>query len=189
MKDEAKKKQKASGNALLLRELVGAFVQKPDAITVAVEDVPGGEMLCFRVDRNDHPRVVGAMGKHIQALRTIFRFIEAREGRKVQLMLLEPNAGRREPTQPFVPNMDWNPQPVRDVLNALLAKIFTKPFEVEITSAEETSNIEIRSEESEQEICEALSDYLQPIFHAIGKQQGRQIYVSAAQPVPIAMKK
>jgi predicted RNA-binding protein YlqC (UPF0109 family) len=169
----------------LLRDIVGAFTRHPADVSISIEK--RGEtstMITLEVNRDDYPRVFGGQGRHIQALRTIFAFIGAREERQIRLLLVEPRKGVRQGNLPFKPNLEWQADKVLELLRQILDRIFTKPFEVEAMSAEETTNVEIRVDPSEQKIMDALEPSLQPIFHAIGKSEGRQLYIETPEPVP-----
>lgn len=169
----------------LLREIISAFIRHPGDLRLETQS--RGErstIIEIEVNRDDYPRVFGGQGRHIQALRNIFAFIAAREERKTRLMLLEPKTGVREGHLPFKANLDWKPDKVLDLLRKILGRIFTKPFNVEEISAGETTDIEVNVDQTEQNIIDALIPSLQPIFHAIGKSEGRQLYIKIPEQVP-----
>lgn len=173
----------------LLRELINAFIRHPRDLRI--ETQKRGEksvMIQIEINRDDYPRVFGGQGRHIQALRNIFAFIAAREERKIHLMLLEPKMGVREGHLPFKANLDWKPDKVFGLLREILGRVFTKPFELDDISAEETTDVEVKVDPSEQKIIDALIPSLQPIFHAIGKSEGRQLYIKIPEQVPIMSK-
>jgi predicted RNA-binding protein YlqC (UPF0109 family) len=173
------------GDEDLLRDIVSAFIRFPEEINIETERRgENSTMMKLEVHRDDYPRVFGGQGRHRQALVTIFAFIGAREERQIKFMLLESKKGVRQGNLPFKANLDWKPDKTLDLLRKILRRIFTKPFEVEALSAEETTNIEIRVDPSETNIIDALEPSLEPIFHAIGKNQGRQLYLEAPEPVP-----
>lgn len=172
----------------LLREITAALARYPADITVTTKSL-GGEntMMDLDVNKADYGSVHGSMGKHLQALRTIFQFIGARQDRKIKIMLLEPTKGQREERLPFTPNHHWNERNIMDLLNRILIRILRRPFAMVALSAEQpdaTTTIEITADPAEQAVIEALTTALQPLFHAIGKKEGRQLYVEAPAAVP-----
>ena len=75
--------------AELLEYLARQLVDEPDAVRVApVED---GDMLVLRlhVAEDDLGKVIGRQGRIARALRTIVRAGSAREGRRVQLEIVD----------------------------------------------------------------------------------------------------
>jgi predicted RNA-binding protein YlqC (UPF0109 family) len=75
--------------AELLEYLARQLVDEPDA--VRVEPVDDGDMLVLRlhVAEDDLGKVIGRQGRIARALRTIVRAGSAREGRRVQLEIVD----------------------------------------------------------------------------------------------------
>ncbi len=75
--------------AELLEYLARQLVDEPDA--VRVEPVEDGDMLVLRlhVAEDDLGKVIGRQGRIARALRTIVRAGSAREGRRVQLEIVD----------------------------------------------------------------------------------------------------
>jgi predicted RNA-binding protein YlqC (UPF0109 family) len=180
-------------NEIMLRDLVGAFVQYPAGVrTTSALDEGGGETLTLAVRAEDQPRVWGQGGRHIQALRTIFQFIGAREERRITLILLEPaERARGAPQQPFTPSMDWDSAPTVALLARVLRRVLRKEFTTQAyspsaraleaaglptaSSMDYETRIDVAPDAAEQVLCAGIVEYLKPIFHAIGKNQGREV--------------
>lgn len=194
-------------NAALLRDIVAAYTTRGDAIEIVSEPNARGELLKLRVDKGDHAKVVGGGGKQIQALRTIFQFIGARDGQTLRLVLLEPD---REGDQPWSPpktgpfarsrpdldeeaasrmlgagEADYDPEATLSLLDKLLARVLAKKHRTDIYAAEDKVHLEIYPHADEATLAEALATYAAPIFHAIGKRMGRDLYLEAKPVVPI----
>jgi predicted RNA-binding protein YlqC (UPF0109 family) len=75
--------------AELLEYLARQLVDEPDA--VRVEPVDDGDLLVLRlhVAGDDLGKVIGRQGRIARALRTIVRAGSAREGRRVQLEIVD----------------------------------------------------------------------------------------------------
>lgn len=185
-------------NEALLRDLVSAFVAYPKEIETKSDlDAAGNETLTLKVHGNDQPRVWGQGGRHIQALRTMFQFIGARDDRRITLLLVEPRWSRsvRPDPQPFRPNDQWDATETVALLNRLLSRILRKPFTISAyspaeralaeaglsiqSSADYTSILEIDPDSTERNVVDALLNYARPIFHAIGKNNGRELKLDA----------
>ncbi len=179
MKNE--KKELTSDNAELLRGLVGAFIGRPKDVKITSKLDRAGEILVLQVHREDHSRVVGSLGRHIQALRTIFEFIGARDNVAIRVLLLDQAEGRGGPMLEFKANMSWSASPMTQLLRQLLKRILRREFTIEITSVADTTNVLVKTHAGDQELAEALGPYLQPIFRAIGKQQGRRVYLDVGK--------
>jgi predicted RNA-binding protein YlqC (UPF0109 family) len=178
-------------NQTLLRELVEALVQYPKSVKIKRQQQPdNGELMTLEVHSADLPRVFGGQGRHIQALRTIFQFIGARDEHRVRLLLIEPHARvAGAPLTPFVSNPDWKPEPVRVLLERVLNRVLAKPPQLDIYSGEGMTMIDIYADKDDEALCDGLTEYLKPIFHAIGKNQGRELFLESKQSIEIKRSK
>lgn len=190
-------------NAALLREIVSAYTTRPEAIEIEVKPNPRGELMQLRVAAQDHAKVIGGGGKQIQALRTIFEIIGARDKRSVKLVLLEPDRGGetygvREPrARPDLdyevaqrllePDSDgeYDPEATLALLDKVLARVLVKEHRTDIYDAEDKVHLEVHPSADEKELAELLVEYAAPIFHAIGKRMGRDLYLETKPVVPI----
>lgn len=73
----------------LLNFILEAIVQKPDKITLESTEKDGLVNLTLSVDKEDMGRVIGKNGKIIKAIRTILRIRALKEGKRVNLTLVE----------------------------------------------------------------------------------------------------
>lgn len=158
----------------LLREIVNEFTRNHKALHIEIEK-PG--IIVMQSCRDDHPRIVGASGRNIQAIRTIFQFVGARRKEKLNIILNEPDSGQRQPIVPYEPNPDWKPDVVIALIDKILKKILASPFEAEAIGAKATTLLKLSVSKEDERILEILQPALQTIFHAIGRAQGHALHV------------
>jgi predicted RNA-binding protein YlqC (UPF0109 family) len=75
--------------AELLEDLARRLVDEPDAVRVEQVDEEGALVLRLHVAEADRGKVIGRQGRIARALRTIVRAGAAREGRRVQLEIVD----------------------------------------------------------------------------------------------------
>lgn len=69
----------------LLEYLARSLVDKPDAVSVEVEEDEDEIALILTVDESDMGRVIGRDGRIANAIRSLLRVAAARDGRHVEL--------------------------------------------------------------------------------------------------------
>jgi uncharacterized protein len=69
----------------LLEYLARSLVDKPDAVSVEVEEDEDEVALILTVDESDMGRVIGRDGRIANAIRSLLRVAAARDGRHVEL--------------------------------------------------------------------------------------------------------
>jgi uncharacterized protein len=72
-----------------LEYVARSLVEKPDAVEVEVEEEEGEISLLLTVDEADMGRVIGRDGRIANAIRSLLRVMGAREGRHVELEILD----------------------------------------------------------------------------------------------------
>jgi uncharacterized protein len=75
--------------AELLAELARRLVDEPDAVRVEQVEEDGALVLRLHVAEGDRGKVIGRQGRIARALRTVVRAGSAREGRRVQLEIVD----------------------------------------------------------------------------------------------------
>lgn len=73
----------------LLTFILEAIVEKPEQVNITVKEDNGIVNIDFSVDKEDMGRVIGKNGKVIKAIRNVLRILALKEGKKVNLVLLE----------------------------------------------------------------------------------------------------
>lgn len=73
----------------LLKFILSAIVQKPEKISVSETEDEGNISLNFSVDKEDIGRVIGKGGNIIKAIRNVLRIKALKQGKKVNLNLVE----------------------------------------------------------------------------------------------------
>ena len=71
----------------LLVSIVKGLVEKPDAVTVTVDEKNEEDIIVYHlhVDEDDMGRVIGRQGRIAKAIRTVMRAAAARNEEKVQV--------------------------------------------------------------------------------------------------------
>ena len=71
----------------LLVSIVKGLVEKPDAVTVTVDEKNEEDIIVYHlhVDEDDMGRVIGRQGRIAKAIRTVMRAAAARSKEKVQV--------------------------------------------------------------------------------------------------------
>ncbi|MBI1919014.1 KH domain-containing protein [Candidatus Microgenomates bacterium] len=72
-----------------LEFIVKAIVQKTEQITIAQDEVDGIINLNLTVAKDDMGRIIGKNGKIIKAIRNVLRIQALKEGKRVNLTLVE----------------------------------------------------------------------------------------------------
>jgi predicted RNA-binding protein YlqC (UPF0109 family) len=72
----------------LVEFIVKAIVNKPDEVVITEEQSDGGVLLKLQVDSEDMGRVIGKQGRVVQAMRTLLRVVAAKEGTRVELVVM-----------------------------------------------------------------------------------------------------
>jgi uncharacterized protein len=75
--------------AELLEDLARRLVDEPDAVRVEQIEEDGTLVLRLHVAEADRGKVIGRQGRIARALRTVVRAGSAREGRRVQLEIVD----------------------------------------------------------------------------------------------------
>jgi uncharacterized protein len=75
--------------AELLEDLARRLVDEPDAVRVEQVEEDGTLVLRLHVAEADRGKVIGRQGRIARALRTVVRAGAAREGRRVQLEIVD----------------------------------------------------------------------------------------------------
>jgi predicted RNA-binding protein YlqC (UPF0109 family) len=75
--------------AELLADLARRLVDEPDAVRVEQVEEDGTLVLRLHVAEADRGKVIGRQGRIARALRTVVRAGSAREGRRVQLEIVD----------------------------------------------------------------------------------------------------
>lgn len=71
-----------------LEYVARSLVEKPDAVWVEVEEEDDETVLTLGVDQEDMGRVIGRDGRIANALRDLLRVMAARNGRRVELEIV-----------------------------------------------------------------------------------------------------
>lgn len=174
----------------LLRELILSFTRHGEDLQTTGATLSTSIALTIQAHRDDHSKIVGQLGQHIWALQTIFDFIGSAMGTRIRVTLLEPGVGEKLPLTPFQNDPKWEPKKVLMLATGILDIVLKKPYAMEAIGNNGQTTIEIKPDKAERlkllnEDSKERNDFgeaLQYIFHAIGKSQGRIIYIEVIDP-------
>jgi len=173
---------------LAFRRLLLSFIQYPDDLNLKIEVSGATIFISCQVNRDDHPKLVGSKGTHIWAMQTLVRAIadKYREyNLKIEFRLLEPVVGEKKDLTKFQPNEKWNSKNVVETLREICSLTFADPVEILVSERDTHYSTQIRIIASERERARLQGDLRQALhylFHAIGKSQGRLIYIYEHNP-------
>jgi predicted RNA-binding protein YlqC (UPF0109 family) len=172
----------------LLRDLCRGFTSHHAELAVHGADVSHTKaILAIRCHPFDFPKLVGGKGKHHRAIQTIFSTIGQRLGRDMEFTLLPVERREKQPDE-FRADEQWNPEPMRKLLDRVLAMAFgATACSLELTHDGDVSTFVVNCPE---DVFGRIDFHLavHAIFHAIGKTQGRLVHVEfkAAEAAVIA---
>jgi predicted RNA-binding protein YlqC (UPF0109 family) len=175
---------------LLLRETILSYTKHGDRLETTGASLSTSIAFTVQAHRDDHSKIVGAKGQHIWALQTIFDFIGRSIGTRVRVTLLEPAFGEKLPLTPYQADPKWKPEKVLGLIRRILDLVLVAHYELKAEGESQTT-IEIkptmidrprllRMDNSEKN---DFGEALHYIFHAIGKSQGRIIYIDVVDPM------
>jgi len=175
------KPHEGTRNADLLREIVRAITKHEKDIEIESEPIVSAsgkriETLRFWVNADDQPVVVGGQGRQIQAIRTIFQFIGARDGETIRVLLLEPKTGKQKPYGYDEPEK-YVADEVQSLAIKILSRILSRPFEIDLYGAEATEMMEIAVDKKERQLAEGLLPFLRSVFNAVGLHRGVELHL------------
>lgn len=162
----------------LLRELVKAYTRHPETLKVDGADMTAAVVMTIKGDRDDHPKLVGSAGKHIQAIRTIFAVVGAKMGRKINITLLEPDMGTKGSPTTFTANPNWDSGPLLELLGKVLDASMPCDYELNPVRISDLTTIEVIPAQWCELYEEEFPAALHAIFHAIGKTQGHDVHLN-----------
>lgn len=154
-----------------MERLIRAFTKHHKQIEFETQTHGANVFVAVRVHRDDHPRMVGSKGSHIRALNVIATLWGIVNGVTARFSLQEPNTGEKKPLVDFKAARKWDSAPVVQLFGDTMRAIYPSA-NFEVVNLGDATNILLKPA-----IREDLLSCVHFIFHAIGKNQGRMIYV------------
>lgn len=166
-----------------LREIVAEIISRPDELQFIPLGTGSRVILNVQVNASDTGSVLGKGGAHFRALGTLAALMGQRAGVRLTLnRMKEPEPGERaDPAKKVKLKKVWASDKVSDLLERTACSVLTHPTAVTVEDADSvTSFLTIRHSPREiAALVEALVTACEPLFNAIGKMNGRVLYVSA----------
>jgi predicted RNA-binding protein YlqC (UPF0109 family) len=158
----------------MTRALLGALVKHPDAIVIEAHEAGDQLSLFYRGHYQDVPRLVGSGGKTATATLRVIQMAGAMLGVNVFVRLLDPEGGKRPvaPT-PFVVNHEWQPAPLRDALERILAIVLPHPSAIEEMHFRNLTRFHVRIDKRDYAVFNIIEPRLSLLANAAGKCHGR----------------
>lgn len=167
----------------LLSELVNGFTKHHKELKITGTAL--NRSISFNIigHADDHPKLVGTRGLHIWSLQTIFRHIGDKQQVPLRITLLEPEVGERKEKPPYVPNPKWKPDNLVRLITNVNELVFDKPVKIDVTNEGAATTFELfPTPDCDRDVALLAGEILTAfkyIFHAIGKAEGRTIYIDS----------
>ena len=161
-----------------LLDIAGGIIRFDENLSLDIVETPNTVNLSFKAHAGDTPKLIGGNGKTVDAFRVILRRLF--KYRQVKLNVAEPTVGTKLTQDPFKfdPSyaLDHDIGLIQDVVQMITGKC---PAVEEIKTDAESSTLVVRhSIAPDKELETALST----LWHAIGKANGRKLYVELVKP-------
>lgn len=167
----------------LFRDILKEFVLHPDSLEVVVVPYAQGMTVLITAAGRDVGRVIGEKGAHFNALKIIGAAIGIKHGVTVEL---EPvpdptEPGKSERYEKFKARDDWPKDKIVALLDRTARAVFRYDESIEVTTedlSEATTMATVLCASAEQgSLIEPFQNSLKAIFNAVGKANGRTIFV------------
>lgn len=171
----------------LIKDLVRGFVFQPNRVSITTMAADESEsdvtILTLEVDPDDYGAVCGKAARKIQALRVITQLCGKKDGIDYRLIMPERERPRYAMQARFTPNLSWKPEATLNLLRRVLDRVLEKPYDIKVVSALDQTHLEVRADPKEIEWLMKIQPFLHLIFHAIGKNSGRELYIDATEAI------
>lgn len=157
----------------LIRRLIEAFVAERNQLRVHAAEIGGALMISIRASQSDTGRIVGKQGHHLAMLTTLVEAMGEKAGLSVFLEHLEPFISGNGPVEM---QAAWNDRQF-EILAEEVARAVFEDAAVEIHRNGITVMVEVRTSDKAEKV-EHVGAAMKAIFNAIGKANGRKIFVS-----------
>lgn len=132
-------------------------------------------MITVEAHPNDHGKLIGTHGVMINALQPLFAMIGFKHGIRMRFSVNTPMRQASGDKAPFMADPNWNFRKIEPAVQKVFEAVLSKPFEVSAADVGDKTIFEIVPSADDPAIqnAPALERAIAPIFHAIGKAQGR----------------
>lgn len=166
------------------KRLIEPMVNHPENIELKCFKESGQFKIELRVHFADHGKILGKGFEKVNftALSTIMKLIGEKSSQDIYLKHpMSPNVGNSELRSQYIPNENCNTEVIQNNLRVVLGQILSDDFEIKPTEFKDESHwkIIISKQEKISIAPGQLAFHLSKIFHAIGRKEGRKIYITA----------
>lgn len=156
----------------LIRRLIEAFISERRHLQIKTEEIGSALKISIRSSKSDMGRIVGREGHHLEVLSTLVMAMGEKAGETIFIEHLEPIFNGEPPEN----KARWD-DTAFDILAEDTARAVFDDAAVEIHRSGMTVMVEVRTGDK-QEKADRIGGALKSIFNAIGKANGRKIFVS-----------
>jgi len=180
---------KTAGLAKLIQDLIAdllrEFILHPDSLKVSA--VPLAQSISIRIEvhTGDMGRIIGEKGAHFRALESLCLCAGLKHGVAINLApIAEPKGGRPDRYEKFKARDDWRYSEILSLLERAAKMIFKSEEAISLTTTDEDEHLTIVTvnvaRRESYEVIVAGSLALRTLFNAVGKANGRTIFVQVA---------
>jgi predicted RNA-binding protein YlqC (UPF0109 family) len=188
--------------SIVLAEVIKGLCSKKtkDLVRVTETNLTRTVTMSVSVDHHDYGRIIGGGGKNFRALELMVRMLAAGEGKEGIFSVIPPEDKTRIQPDKFKFNPSWGKAQLEPMVSRVANAIFSGIAEVKVAESDPTTmNVEIWVPDTEMYVysehqhrsiaslstdegpitgTDAVSHALRTIFHAIGKNNGKNVYLT-----------
>jgi predicted RNA-binding protein YlqC (UPF0109 family) len=170
---------------LLLERILNEFTFHPEDRDVFEEPLGALTKIIIRPHKADMGRILGRKSIHLNALRAIVNGISLAQRRPMKIVLEEPVTGEKEKYDRFKAREVWRRDEVGKLLKDTVEMMVRGKVSLKLTEKGEVSAFDVLVEDKESLTrVEAMQEPLQVIWNAIGKANGRELFIVLKMQAP-----
>lgn len=168
------------------------MISYPDALVLEVQERPTSYTITIQAHAADTPRLIGEAGRNYRAIASMMSLIGGRARHRIHIPpIKEPVVGVHERYQ-FCPDLHWPKEDLRSLLCRVARAMFEHPeavrVEMEDIEATLSTNVQILVAKTEATaMVKAAQDCLTVLWDAIGKANGRLLYLDVVPGVELEL--
>lgn len=168
--------------AELFSEILREFILHPGELEVVAVQLTKSATVHIKANGGDVGRIIGERGAHFKALQHVCLAVSHKHKTAIELApVAEPESGRADRYQKFAAKENWREKEVLSLLTRTVRMIFRHESVIDIETKNMPGAITVftvriaRAEDGD--IVQIMQAALKTIFNAVGKANGRTLYV------------
>lgn len=165
------------------RTIVKLLIKYHQDLEVNVFEENGKIIIEPRANYADCGKLIGKQRATQDSISNLLMLAGDKHGEKFKLSKLLPaRTGTSEESIPFTPDKNWKPDSVEQSLEEILDLFLSHDYDFDLRHEGDETHIHIKISKDEKLILAVgqIAFSLSKIFHAIGRSQGRKIYITAS---------